>query len=99
MKIFFKEGKPEDIVEKIRSELGGRKLGEMLDFSLSGDKLNVVIKKMGTSQLEFSIKRDNPGSNWTLSQEKIALSHKVFKAEMMGKLTKIIERVGGKVTA
>lgn len=99
MKINFKEQDPQKIVAELHSALGGRKLASILDLSLVGKDIHVTIKKLGTSTLEFT---HNPsvksGLEWELSAEKIALTHKAFKTEMIAKLTKIIENIGGVVS-
>lgn len=91
MHIKFSNSNTEETLEKIKEELGGRKLGEMLSFNLDGDTLDVLIKKMGTSTLTFSIS----GKEWDLTGEKIAFAHKAFRGEVMDKIRKVIEKVGG----
>jgi len=97
MIISYKEGQPEEILSQIREKLGGRKLGQMLQFHLEGGDLDVTIKKMGTSRLSFEQMSDGPSLRWELKSEKIALSHRAFKGEVLEKLTKVIQQTGGTV--
>ena len=100
MEIQYPEGKqPEEIINDIETQLGGRKLGKILDFKISGSGLEVVIKKMGTSTLTFEQDSNKSGTSWTLTKEKIALTHRPMKSDMLGKITAIIEKTGGKIIA
>ncbi len=98
MKIFFPENDPEKNVSSIEEELGGRKLGKMVKFILDDGNLKVKISKLGTSELNFSYAANGDGMTWELSKEKIALSHKAFKDEVMDKIFKIIKKVGGEIS-
>ena len=97
MLIKYQSGKPEEILEEIKEQLGGRKLGKMLHFDLENGNLGVTIKKMGTSQLYFERVQNGGALIWELQTEKIALAHKAFKSEVLEKLTKIITQTGGTV--
>ncbi|MBP6217662.1 MAG: hypothetical protein KA436_03630 [Oligoflexales bacterium] len=99
MKIQFQEKDPEKVVHKIQESLGGRQLGSLLNFNLKDKNVTVKIQKFGTSTLEFS---HNPAVKesleWVLSSEKIAFAHKAFKEEVLSKLKKVIEDLGGMVS-
>lgn len=99
MKIKFKEDRPAEILEEIKENLGGRKLGKIVEFEMDGKNLKVTIKKMGKSYLEFTHAPDNGGLQWELTDEKIALSHKAFKGEVLEKITRVVNQIGGEVTA
>ena len=99
MKIIFKEGDAPAIVEKIKAQLAGRKLGEMVSFSLNGKDLEVTIKKLGTSSLKFTDESKNGSIQWNLTSEKIAFAHKAFKDDVLEKITKVVNQVGGSVSA
>lgn len=90
---------PTEVVERIKNELGGRKLGKILTFEISETELNVTIKKMGTSTLSFTRSSDSENINWVLSKEKIALTHRPLKSDMIEKLTAVIKKTGGEVTS
>lgn len=97
MRIIYDQGEPNEILSNIQEQLGGRKLGKLLHFDLDSDTLDVTIKKMGTSKLSFTQTKLSSGLEWELTDEKIALSHKAFKGDVLKKLTKVIELTGGQV--
>lgn len=97
MKIYFQDKEPAQVVSDLTSKLGTRKMGEFVTLNLKDSDIEVTIKKMGTSTLLFGHSRRNGGREWQLVKEKIALPHRVFKQEIIGKLTKIINQIGGEV--
>ena len=97
--ITYKEGSPEEILSAIKEKLGGRKLGKMVTFELEGADLTVTIKKMGTSHLNFKNYSADNGVEWRLEKEKIALSHRAFKSEVLEKLTHVVEQTGGEIAS
>ena len=97
MKICFENKDPETALEDLQAALLGRKLGDMISFDLDHSQLRVTIKKMGKSTLEFSGQSNGGGTDWELTSEKIALAHRAFKDEMLEKLGKIIDSVGGQL--
>jgi hypothetical protein len=97
MKIHFTNTEPSVVVEGLKEALGGRKLGELLSIDLHGNDIHVTIRKMGTSTLQFSHSAKGPGHTWELTTEKLALTHRAFKGEVMDKLTKIVQQLGGNV--
>lgn len=99
MKVQFDLKDRNAILAKIKDALSGRKLGDMVDFSLAAGKLVVTISKMGTSTLEFKEAETPNGISYALASEKIAFTHKAFKGEVTDKIVKVIEKAGGKVTA
>lgn len=99
MKITYKKKDPQEILSLIEERLGGRKLAKILSFKLEGNDLFVTIKKMGTSQLNFSHVENQGEITWTLTKEKIALSHKAFKGEVLNKLAKVVSDTGGQLSS
>ena len=99
MYIEYNNGSPSEILSAIKEQLGGRKLGKILSFKLEGDDLAVTIKKMGTSYLNFKSVGNGEGIRWELEKEKIALTHKTFRKEMIDKLSKAIAQTGGNLNA
>ena len=99
MRFSFRQGTPEEIVARLEDKLEGRKLGKMVSFDLSGNNLEVTIKKMGKSSLYFQGSSKGKGTEWELEDEKIALTHRAFKGEVLSKITKIVEQIGGEVIA
>lgn len=97
MNISFKEKDPAAVIKKIEGAMGGRKLADMVSFELNGSLLRIVISKLGKSFLDFNVKQDAAGTNFMLTSEKIAMTHKAFKSEVTEKIVKVIEQAGGKV--
>ena len=97
MEIYFKDKNTLEVIEGIKTKLGGRKLGDLLEIEADGDDIRVTIRKMGTSTLEFSHMKSKEGHKWELSKEKLALTHRAFKGEILDKLTSIIDSMGGKI--
>ena len=59
--------------------------------------LSVIIKKMGTSRLDFNHTGGEDKVIWELKNERIALSHRAFKNEVLVKLQEIVREIGGKL--
>jgi hypothetical protein len=97
MEIYFKDKNTREVIDGIQDKLGGRKLGDLLEIEAVGEDIRVTIRKMGTSTLEFSHRKEEDGHSWELSKEKLALTHRAFKNEILAKLTHIIDSMGGKV--
>lgn len=97
MEIYFRDKGPAEVVSAITNSLGGRNLGQIMQIRLAGEDIHVTIKKVGTSNLEFSHSQDGGGHRWELSKEKLALSHRPFKGEIIAKLTRLITQLGGEV--
>lgn len=98
MKVEFQEKDRNKILASIREAMGGRKLGDMVNFNLKPGALEVVISKLGTSTLTFAESEHSSGFTYKLSTEKIALAHRAFKDEVTQKILKVIEQAGGKVS-
>lgn len=97
MEIQFKDKDTKAVIEGIKNKLDGRKLGDLLEIEADGEDIRVTIRKMGTSTLEFSHQKTKEGHSWELSKEKIALTHKAFRGEIIEKLTHIVDSLGGKI--
>ena len=99
MKIYFEEKDTAKILNNVKSVMAGRKLGEIVSFDIVGNDLKVTISKLGTSTLLFAGQDKAAGTEFSLKEEKIAFIHKAFKDEVAGKIYKVVEQAGGKVTA
>lgn len=99
MEIYFKDKNTEEVIHGIQEKIGGRKLGDLLHLESEGSDIKVTIKKMGTSILEFSHHHKDGGHSWVLSKEKLAMTHRAFKGEIMDKLKDVVESLGGNFTA
>ena len=95
MEFRFNETDLDDIISKIKDELKNRDMGKILNFSHSDSNLRITIKKLGTSTLDFTVSEDDDGLLVKLTKEKLALSHRPLKKELVQKLEKIVEKIGG----
>lgn len=95
MKLSFEKDNTKDVLNSIKDVLEGRKLNDMVSFRLDGDDLILTISKLGTSTVNFKYSKNSNGFTWDVVKEKIAFSHKAFKGEVMEKLIKVVEQVGG----
>ena len=86
------------MIDTIKSVMGGRQLAKMVSFEYASKQLLVKISKLGTSTLIFDHVDSKEGAHFSLSGEKIALSHKPMKGEVKSKIFKVIEKAGGKVS-
>lgn len=98
MKVFFAEKSRDKILAAIKSAMGDRELGKIVQFQMQNGSLEVVISKLGTSTLEFTDHERPNGVEFVLAKERIAFAHRVFKDEVTGKIRRVIEKAGGKVT-
>lgn len=98
MKVRFDTKDRQKILSDIKSQMGGRALADIVDFSMSGGGLLVTISKMGKSTLNFSEAEDDAGLTYNLTKEKIAFSHKMFKDEVTQKILDVIKKAGGTIS-
>jgi hypothetical protein len=96
MKFFFPNNDTDSVIGDLKKSLSGRKLGEMVAIDKDGKDVVVKISKLGTSTITFSPKQATGGQEWSLKSEKIALSHRAFKDDVLAKLNSIVEGIGGK---
>lgn len=97
MKVFFGLDNAESVVTAINGALSGRRLGELVKLTASGNDLVLTISKLGTSTLTFSGKPKDKGMEFNLSSEKIAFTHKPMKEDFKEKISKAIAQAGGKI--
>lgn len=87
---------PEAFVAKVREELSGRELGEIVSLELEGEELVVRFSRMGTSELRYALKMVDGGFNAHLAHERIALLHGAFRQTFEDKFEQIIAHVGAR---
>ena len=98
MQIQFPDQDPNAIIQKLQDALGGRQLSKMVSFQLNAGEMVVTIAKLGTSSLHFTCKATEKGCHFSLTKEKIALTHRALKGDVTEKIVKVIEKAGGQVT-
>ena len=87
----------EDFTSKVKGELSSRPLGKIVQFSHQGEVLSVSFSKLGKSTVTYRVGKHLDGHKARLVEEKIAFAHKAFKGEIIGKITRLLERHGAKI--
>ena len=99
MKTFASSNKlPELFLTEFNAALEGRELGKMVEVTMEKNKLTVTIKKLGTSEMFFEVTIKENGFEAHKTSEKISFAHKPFRAELEGKLARVMEGLGAKVS-
>ncbi|HYX33048.1 MAG TPA: hypothetical protein VE954_08020 [Oligoflexus sp.] len=98
MQIQFSDSDPQSVIKKLEDAMGGRQLGNMVQFGMSGNDMIVTISKLGTSTLTFKCDQTPKGCHFALTKEKIALTHRPLKGEVTDKIVKVIQKAGGQVS-
>ncbi|WP_186643603.1 hypothetical protein [Fluviispira vulneris] len=89
---------PADFIKKVTDSLAGRELGKIASMSVKENNIVIMFSKLGKSEVIFNIKNEDNGFSCTHSSEKIALTHKALRGDIEGKLAKVLESNGAKVT-
>lgn len=97
MRITFSEKNPEKILKTIQDTMGSRSLSKMVSFAMDDGELVVTISKLGKSRLIFALGDEEEGTQFHLSEKKIALAHKAFEGEVTDKILRVIEKSGGTI--
>ncbi|MCG6964159.1 MAG: hypothetical protein LJE95_12920 [Acidobacteria bacterium] len=87
---------PVAFVDRVRKELSGRELGEIVTLELDGDELVVRFSRMGTSELRYALDVADGGFSARLTDERIALLHGAFRQTFEEKFDQIIAHVGAR---
>lgn len=98
MKMFFPETDPQKIVGSLKKALEGRELGDIVSFSLENKNITVTISKFGTTVLQFMHKGAAKGSEYELTSEKIAFTHRAFVGQVKDSFAKVVSKAGGQMT-
>jgi hypothetical protein len=98
VKIVFAKQDPQTVLDNITSSLGGPNLLSMISLDLGkNNRLEVTIKKAGTSSLSFDFHENSKEITWHLTGQKIAFAHLPFKATIFERLKAAVHHEGGKV--
>lgn len=97
MNIIFQEADPEKALSAVQNALESRDLKKMVSIDFDGEDLVVTISKLGKSKLRFTPQATPKTLKYSLTQEKIALSHRVFKDEVIQEVREILEEADGTV--
>lgn len=89
---------PGEFVERIKGAIAGRELGKIVGFRSSPQEIVVVFSKLGTTEITYDVRSQGDGFVATLASEKVAFTHKPFKADMAAKLVSVMQRIGAKVS-
>lgn len=99
MKVFFSENDAAAIVDRLRRAAVDREVADIVTFALEGAELRVIVSRFGTSQLIFSGRERDGGIEYTMTGERIALTHRALAGEVKNKFRDVIVDIGGKVLA
>jgi hypothetical protein len=97
LNILFSETDPAKALAAIKKALNARDLRKMVSIDFEGDDLVVVISKLGKSKLRFSFQEGGTGLQYTLTSEKIAFAHRIFKDDVTDEVRIILQEAGGVV--
>ncbi len=86
-----------DFVKKVTDSLSGRELGKIASVSLFGEDLVITFSKLGKSEVIFNLNKNENGFHCIHKSEKISFTHKAFRSDIEGKLSKVLELYGAKV--
>jgi hypothetical protein len=96
MKIIFKDKSPDEILVLLQQKVATiDNLANMVAFELQNQDLRVLIKKMGTSTLEFSHSAKGKQVCWELTKESLAFAHKPLRNEFIKQIQRMVEKLGG----
>ncbi len=87
---------PDTFVERVRGELAGTDLSDVVRIEHLGDQLVVRFTRMGTSELRYDLLEDGDGFRARLVHERIALMHIPFRDAFDRNFERLISRVGGR---
>ncbi len=98
MKAFFKDMDPQAIVAALTKAMAGRKLADLTRLAITPTAIVATVSKMGTSTLTFTTRAQDGGTEVSLTEEKLALTHRPLRSEVKDKFVKLVEKAGGVVT-
>jgi hypothetical protein len=90
-------GSANDFIQKVTDSLSGRELGKIASVTLSGENVIITFSKLGKSEVIFNLNKETNGFKCTHLSEKISFTHKAFRSDIEGKLSKVLELNGAKV--
>lgn len=88
----------DDFLKQVIEAIHGRELGNMTTLQKSGNEITVTISKLGTTELKYLLEPLSTGFKAALKSEKIAFAHRPFRADIEGKLQRVMEKLGAKCT-
>ena len=98
IKSFSSSVAPNDFVAKVTEALSTRELGKIVSMKTQENEIVISFNKLGKSDVVFVITEDNGGFKCTHKSEKIAMTHKMLRNDIEGKLVKILENLGAQVS-
>ena len=88
----------DDFLKQVVETIAGRELGNITTLSKLGNEIIVTISKLGTTELKYALENSGAGFKASLKSEKIAFAHRPFRADIEGKLQRVMEKLGAKCT-
>ncbi|MCA2961623.1 MAG: hypothetical protein IOD12_15340 [Silvanigrellales bacterium] len=90
---------PQAFIDGVRAALEGREISKIASFRVSATEIAVIFSKLGTTELVYDVKPKGSGFVASLKSEKVAFTHRAFRADIEGKLRKVMEKCGAKVAS
>lgn len=90
-------GSANDFVKKVTDSLSGRELGKIASVTLLGENVIITFSKLGKSEVIYSLNKNETGFQCVHKSEQISFTHKAFRSNIEGKLSKILELNGANV--
>ena len=81
---------------RVNSALSGRTLGSFVSVEGRPNAFFVRFDRLGKSEVEYRVTPVGDGFSAELAKESIAFAHRPFRAEIEGKLLKLVEKLGAK---
>lgn len=88
---------PQAFIDGVRAAIEGREIAKIASFRVSPTEIAVVFSKLGTTELVYDVKTKGAGFVASLKSEKVAFAHRAFRADIEGKLRRVMEKCGAKI--
>ncbi len=98
MHFSFEDTTPQAVIQRMTDGLEERGLGRLVKFDLSASELVVTIRKLGRSRLVFDVTSDDNRHEFSLREQRVALTHRPFRAQVNDMIKEIVDDLGGQVT-
>ncbi len=88
---------PSRFVEAIQGQLAARGYDRYVSVDLSGDRLGVELKWMGTTRFGYRVSPGESGFRADLVDQRVSRFHAAFSDRFEGYFEEALEKVGAKV--
>lgn len=95
MIIEFQPACPDRIVRSLKDALKDWSFFKHICFKLKEDSFEIVISKLGTSRILFSVSESDECTRFTQKSEKISLAHGLIEPIFRAKILDAVRRIDG----